>query len=551
MTPNKKHFLLIICLLLTAKILYAQSDDWEWIKTFGGKNADEVYSSCLDKSGNIYIAGYFQGEIVIDGKHPKSKGDTDALIAKFDKFGALCWANQAGGDYSENLIVTEYVKKITIDKSGNIVAAGIFAWNATFGNTSLQGAGNNDIFIAKYSPDGELLWTKSFGSFGHDYLFDMDLDESENIYFTGILNGSITPDEENNREGEIPQGSNTFIAKLESSGSLAWLRRYQGAANSTLLSIDKNNYIYYGINYDSEITIDGIKIEPQGKSDFLIQRINTEGETIWQKKYSSDFNDVLCSLKVSQDNMLLISGKYANISEFELKSSTEPKEDSRTKFSCLNSDGSLTWSVNNFGPSYPKGTCLVESPDENIYSSDVFTDKIDVAGQALIPRDNWFNSYLAVYDRYGRLKSIPIQLTGIITSVISEKEKSVIVTGTCSNSIGISQHFNLTGGFIDFFVGKRKFLETSISLQSDMNKEPLADYLIFPNPTENKICTLDSKVVKNVNRINITDQQGKLVQYNENCDLPFLLELFYLPKGTYFVSILKGDKITTKQITLN
>ena len=64
MAPNKKHFLLIICLLLTVKILHAQSDDWEWIKTFGGKNADEVYSSCLDKSGNIYIAGYFQGEIV-------------------------------------------------------------------------------------------------------------------------------------------------------------------------------------------------------------------------------------------------------------------------------------------------------------------------------------------------------------------------------------------------------------------------------------------------------------------------------------------------------
>jgi hypothetical protein len=296
MDSIKKYFFMIFSMLLVGNLISAQSNEWEWIKTFGGAKADEIYSSCVDKSGNIYIAGYFQGEINIDGKHLKSNGDTDALIAKFDKFGSLCWAKQVGGDYSENLIITEYAKKINVDHEGNIIVAGIFAWNATIDNTILKGAGNNDIFIIKYSPDGLLLWDKSFGSFSHDNLFDMDIDDNGGIYITGIVNGPIQSEIDNAQGIESLQGSSAFIAKLESMGSLSWLKRNQGVSDNSFISIDKNNNIYYGINYSSGITINDKRIEPEGRCDFIIQQLNTKGETIWQKKYNSKFQDALSSL---------------------------------------------------------------------------------------------------------------------------------------------------------------------------------------------------------------------------------------------------------------
>lgn len=547
-----RQSLLIVAIMFFSNYdAYAQLEEWEWIKTFGGKKADEIYSSCCDKDGNIYIAGYFQGEIDLDGKQMKSKGDTDALVAKFDKFGNICWAKQVGGDYSENLIITEYAKEIKIDNSGNIIVAGIFAWDAYIDKTILKGAGNNDIFIIKYNSEGNVLWSKSFGSFSNDNLFDMDIDGNGSIYVTGIINGPLQSGINNPLESETIQGSTTYLTKIEPSGNFSWIKKDQGVSDNTFIAIDRNNFIYYGINYSSDITINEKHLESGGNGDFIIQRFNTQGETIWQKKFNSSYNDVLGSLNVSKDNRLLISGKYANISEFKLKSSVDTIEDSRTYFSSINLDGSLSWSVNNTGSSYPKGTLLLEFGDANYFSTDIFLTEVTIGGRILSPTDNWFNSYLAIHDRDGRVSNIILQLPGIITSVVPENEKTIIVTGTCSNTFGISQHHNPSGGFIDLFVGKLAISSMANPLNKVAVPRENIEYNIFPNPTSNKFCTLDSKTVKNVDRINITDQEGKLLQYDTDCSLPYKLDLFYLSNGTYFVSIIKDAKITTKQVILN
>ncbi|MEI6060471.1 MAG: hypothetical protein WCR72_07155, partial [Bacteroidota bacterium] len=278
MKPVFKYlFLLFPAIWSICLSCQAQSNEWQWVKTFGGKNADGINSSCIDKSDNIYVAGYFQDKLDIDGKTLKSNGDTDAFIAKFDDSGNLIWIRQIGGNYTENMVITEYAKKIEIDAEGNIVVAGIFAWDASIGNFTLHGAGNNDIFILKYTPAGELIWAKSFGSYSHDNLFDMDIDGAGNIYFSCLLNGPLKQEEGNAPLDEIPLGSQTYIIKLDPSGKIAWIRRDAGVADNTQLAIDRNNFVYYGITYSLGLTIDGKYIESQGNSDFLIQQIDTKG----------------------------------------------------------------------------------------------------------------------------------------------------------------------------------------------------------------------------------------------------------------------------------
>ena len=44
------------------------------------------------------------------------------------------------------------------DSSGNIFLAGNFAESASFASISLDSAGAADFFVAKYDPDGTLLW---------------------------------------------------------------------------------------------------------------------------------------------------------------------------------------------------------------------------------------------------------------------------------------------------------------------------------------------------------------------------------------------------------
>ncbi|MEI6061432.1 MAG: T9SS type A sorting domain-containing protein, partial [Bacteroidota bacterium] len=304
------------------------------------------------------------------------------------------------------------------------------------------------------------------------------------------------------------------------------------------------------ITYSLGLTIDGKYIESQGNSDFLIQQIDSKGTIVWQKKYASKYRDALNSLSVTKENNLLISGKYANISEFRLKSSIDSTEDERTYFSSVYPDGSLSWSVNNSGPSFPNGTMLFESRNSEYISADVFSSVFFADRHRLVPAGNWFNSYLALHDRKGNITQMKLQVTGIISTVIQTADNSLVVAGSCSAESGISGKINPSGGFIDFFLGKLKSGQETSAIPVDTIPEINYEYTLFPNPVENTICTLDSKNVSTVDRVNITGQEGRLLQYDNNCRMPYQLNLAYLSQGTYFVAIIKDGRITTKKLVL-
>jgi hypothetical protein len=95
------------------------------------------------------------------------------------------------------------ITKTTIDDEGNIYVVGDFGnpFSGTSTETLTLAAGfsvsavntKSDIFVAKYSPGGEVLWVKSFGTTNEDYSADIVVEPSGSyVYvlgsFLGVLN---------------------------------------------------------------------------------------------------------------------------------------------------------------------------------------------------------------------------------------------------------------------------------------------------------------------------------------------------------------------------
>src|SRR4051812_48235706 len=65
---------------------------------------------------------------------------------------------------------TNYTNPVTVqvDAADNMYVAGYFDNTLDFdpgsGTANLTSAGSNDVFLAKYHPDGSLEWARSFGS---------------------------------------------------------------------------------------------------------------------------------------------------------------------------------------------------------------------------------------------------------------------------------------------------------------------------------------------------------------------------------------------------
>jgi Beta-propeller repeat len=137
------------------------------------------------------------------------------FVAKYARDGALLWARSAGspghGDWGFG---------IATDLRGNSYVTGRCDGPATFGageanETVLESVGFRDAFVAKYAPDGRLLWATSAGGLGETRGTRLATDLRGNSYVTGDFESMATfgAGEANETVLEARGNSDAFVAK--------------------------------------------------------------------------------------------------------------------------------------------------------------------------------------------------------------------------------------------------------------------------------------------------------------------------------------------------
>ena len=89
------------------------------------------------------------------------------------------WVQQEGGSKHDK------IRGITVDASGNCYVTGEFTDEANFAGRTLKSRGSMDFVLAKYSPDGKLLWLQTAGGTEIDRGYSVAVDTKGNSYVTG------------------------------------------------------------------------------------------------------------------------------------------------------------------------------------------------------------------------------------------------------------------------------------------------------------------------------------------------------------------------------
>lgn len=172
---------------------YDNSGNYIMAKGFGGATEDLVHSMKLDATGKIYLTGEFKGNVDFNpgaGTNTiNALGGLDIFIASFDNSGAYLWANGIGGMGDES------GKSIQADAAGNLYVTGYFQNAVDFdpgaGDQTLNSAGVNDIFMAKYSSTGTYSWAVSMGGTGEDMGNAIYADAAGNTCLTGVFSNTV------------------------------------------------------------------------------------------------------------------------------------------------------------------------------------------------------------------------------------------------------------------------------------------------------------------------------------------------------------------------
>ncbi|WP_374446238.1 Ig-like domain-containing protein [Stella sp.] len=221
-----------------------------WAVSSGSSTLDESASAvAVDADGNVIVAGDFTGTVDFDpGPGTTSLEATGAydqgnfFLAKYDADGDFRWAVTA--DDSSGL---ESVADVATDASGNIFLAGWFDGTLTLdGQVLATGQGDfvYNYFVAKYDPDGDLLWARTTGAFSYDDIAQvggaqagaLSVDGDGSVYVSGSFGGTVDFDSgPGTLELVAPDGlggaTNHFTAKYNGDGKLIWVQTSEPAAD--------------------------------------------------------------------------------------------------------------------------------------------------------------------------------------------------------------------------------------------------------------------------------------------------------------------------------
>ena len=194
-------------------IKYNSSGARQWTKVLGTWKKDFANAVNIDSSGNIYLVGATEKDLVAECKKGQQDcvnfaGKDDLFVAKFDSKGKKQWTKQLGTKRNDR------ATGVATDSSGNIYVTGYTYWKLD-GNTY---AGSNDAFVVKYNSSGTWQWTKQFGTPSSDLADGVAVDSSGNVYVVGYTYGEL--------DGNTNTGaSDIFVVKYNSSGTKQWTKQ--------------------------------------------------------------------------------------------------------------------------------------------------------------------------------------------------------------------------------------------------------------------------------------------------------------------------------------
>lgn len=263
-------------------VKYNTSGTFGWNLRFVSPDVDEsgsgVYDirTCTDKHGNIYTCGKFEGRSlnIYDSssdtlsvgsiQKENDSGSTVLFLAKFNSSGLLQWITKLDAKPD-----SEDEPYVACDGEGNVYMCGdydddpLYIYDTTSSTTPKKILPNDTsddcTFIAKYTPEGVLLWAIRLGH-AESYNAKCAVDSSGNVYLAGTYRDD-TLDIYDTAHEDIPVAvinhepdyNDIFIIKFNSQGLYQWRNRVSNLetdySSEVSICIDGDDSLYMSSNF--------------------------------------------------------------------------------------------------------------------------------------------------------------------------------------------------------------------------------------------------------------------------------------------------------------
>jgi hypothetical protein len=183
-----------------------------WARDLGTPGTDVGIAIVVDKSGNIYVGGYANGN--------NSRVYGQVYVAQLTSTGSVVWSRQYGDPAGGNAAAS-----LALDSSGNLYVGGLFQSTIAFDTFSFTSAGPANGFILKLNGAGTVQWSHALIGPGNNYYQAIvAVDPSLNVYAVGNFEQTLSFD--NDLQGTYNLASagswDGYVLELSQRGPLVY-----------------------------------------------------------------------------------------------------------------------------------------------------------------------------------------------------------------------------------------------------------------------------------------------------------------------------------------
>ncbi len=379
----------------------------------GGSNTELIENvvdlgmddAVVDNDGNIIVTGRTASYNfpTLNAYQSSKKGGTDVFIAKLNQTGELIFSTFLGGNNDD------WGTTVAVDGINNIYVVGTtqssdFPTLNAYNSDHMGGTYySSDIFFAKFSSNGALIFSSYFGGSEDDWGYGINTDTQGNFILTGSTYSSDLPTSTNALQTSISgSGVDAYLSKFSSDGQellISTLLGSDGHDWGIEIAFDSiDNIIMVGGSSSLDFpTVNSYQNTMKGVIDPIILKLSHDGqELLYSTYFGGSGDDRGLALDIDSNDNVVITG-YTPTSDFPTKNALRNfgGGDNDAYIAKLNSTGELIFSTFFGGNNDDRGYDVALDENNDIY----------ITGQTRsinfpTTENATFSTYLGIRDAY-------------------------------------------------------------------------------------------------------------------------------------------------------
>jgi hypothetical protein len=360
------------------------------VSVFGATSTEAGNSVAVDSSGNIYTTGYFNGTVDFDPGagtfNLTVAGGQDVFVSKLDSSGNFLWAKSFGGSSTDDSL------SITVDSTENVYTTGYFQGTADFdpgaATSNLISSGGFEAFVSKLDSSGNFVWAKKMGGAANEFAYSIAVDNSGNVYSTGMFEGTADFDPGAGTFNLTSAGGyDAYISKLDLSGNFLWAKSFEGTntgyANDAVVDSSGDIYITGSVvgtvDFDPGAGTFNLTAANGAQGSF-VSKIDSSGDFVWAKGFGLTSFAYTESVKLDSSGNIYTTGSFFGTANFDPGAGTFNLTSAGSGdifVSKLDSSGNFLWAKSFGGSSDDFGYSVSIDSSGNIFTTGYFAGTAD------------------------------------------------------------------------------------------------------------------------------------------------------------------------------